>query len=166
MRYSPYVTYGHQGLTLGQHPAQPLSGTFWFFNSSQHNRCFAKGNLPLNTKMTWIKVSPSTDTSCGDYAVPLAPAHYSDDTDSDLERTEDYVFLQVEIKHTDLVKGLTNPKSACLIIQSLFLGARSGDSTRKPRQWAGSSNWGRCCSTQHPLIPGTNNKIHLAQIPS
>jgi len=59
MRYSPYVTYGHQGLTLGQHPAQPLS-----------------------------------DTSCGDYAVPLAPAHYSDDTDSDLERTEDYVFLQ------------------------------------------------------------------------
>ena len=26
MRYSPYVTYGHQGLVLGQHPAQPLSG--------------------------------------------------------------------------------------------------------------------------------------------
>ena len=34
------------------------------------------------------------DTSCGDYAVPMAPAHYSD-TDSDLERTEDYVFLRV-----------------------------------------------------------------------
>lgn len=55
MRYSPYVTYGPQGLT---HPAQALS-----------------------------------DTSCGDYAVPMAPAHYSD-TDSDLERTEDYVFLR------------------------------------------------------------------------
>ena len=26
MRYSPYVTYGHQGLVLGQHPAQALSG--------------------------------------------------------------------------------------------------------------------------------------------
>ena len=51
--------------------------------------------------MTKIKVSPPSDTSCGgDYAVPLAPAavHYSDDTESDLERTEDYVFLQVEIK--------------------------------------------------------------------
>ena len=36
----------------------------------------------------------SADTSCGDYAVPMAPAHYSD-TDSDLERTEDYVFLRV-----------------------------------------------------------------------
>ena len=47
------------------------------------------------SKMTTDKVSLSTDTSCGDYAVPLAPAHYSD-TDSDLERTEDYVFLQVE----------------------------------------------------------------------
>ena len=28
MRYSPYVTYGHQGLTLGQNPAQALSGDF------------------------------------------------------------------------------------------------------------------------------------------
>ena len=52
--------------------------------------------------MTQVKVSLFTDTSCGDYAVPLAPAHYSD-TDSDLERTEDYVFLQVI---QDLFKGL------------------------------------------------------------
>ena len=51
-------------------------------------------------------VSSSADTSCGDYAVPLAPAHYSEDTDSDLERTEDYVFLQVGIKRTHLLKGL------------------------------------------------------------
>ena len=36
----------------------------------------------------------SADTSCGDYAVPMAAALYSD-TDSDLERTEDYVFLRV-----------------------------------------------------------------------
>ena len=34
MRYSPYVTYGHQGLVLGQHPPQPLSGNSFTFRSS------------------------------------------------------------------------------------------------------------------------------------
>ena len=80
MRYSPYVTYGPQGLT---HPAQALSGQF--FNKLE----LLVSSLAFNEAFLY-----STDTSCGDYAVPMAPAHYSD-TDSDLERTEDYVFLRV-----------------------------------------------------------------------
>ena len=80
MRYSPYVTYGPQGLT---HPAQALSGQF--FNKMQ----LLVSSLAFDEAFLY-----SADTSCGDYAVPMAPAHYSD-TDSDLERTEDYVFLRV-----------------------------------------------------------------------
>ena len=42
MRYSPYVTYGHQGLTLAQHPAHALSGYFKIEIVSYQNRPLAK----------------------------------------------------------------------------------------------------------------------------
>ena len=98
MRYSPYVTYGHQGLVLGQHPAQALSGNSSVLLDLQFlfkDHYSAKGYTPqsilaLDRNNRFLP----PDTSCGDYAVPMVPANYSD-TDSDLERTEDYVFLQV-----------------------------------------------------------------------
>ena len=161
MRYSPYVTYGHQGLTLGQNPAQALSGNLSTLNSQKQ---FRKRDASELLKTSWnsepklkLKLHQSTDTSCGDYAVPLAPAHYSD-TDSDLERTEDYVFLQVGQDKNTCSPDLLVHRSTCLDIFHFF---RSQHWPLFQAAWAqgGFLKLGRTLSNSTPFYPRYQKQV-------
>ena len=137
MRYSPYVTYGHQGLILGQHPAQALSG-----NSS----------VLLDLQFLFKDHYSAKDyTEITVFFYPQTPP---------VEITQFQWFRQIIPIQTQIWRELRITSSCrCLpsessTLNSLGSGASPCNSASKPEHWAGSSNWGRCCSTQYPFITG------------
>ena len=67
-----------------------------------------------------------------------------------------------ELRITSSCRCLPSESST---LNSLCSGASSCNSAGKPEHWAGSSNRGRCCSTQHPFITGTTRIVILSQVP-
>ena len=157
MRYSPYVTYGHQGLVLGQHPAQPLSGNSSVLLDLQFlfkDHYSAKGYTPQSIL--------ALDRNNRFFSTPrhLLWRLRSSNGSGKLFR---YRLRSGENWGLRLPAGVCH-LSPLLCFNSLCSGASPGNSAGKPEHWAGSSNRGRCCSTQHPFITGITRIAILSQV--